>query len=94
MTTYEAAKRYTQAGLHILPIKGDGSKAPALKTWKEYQDRLPREDELHAWFDGQPDRGLAVQGGHGVEVLDIERRDTYEAFAAAVETHAPASSAA
>jgi P4 family phage/plasmid primase-like protien len=89
MTTYEAAKRYTQAGLHILPIKGDGSKSPPLKTWKEYQERLPREDELHEWFYDRHDRGLAIQGGHGVEVLDIERRDIFEAFTAKVEQEAP-----
>jgi hypothetical protein len=88
MTTYEAARRYTRAGLHILPIKGDGSKAPSLPTWKEYQERLPTEEELHVWFEGH-ERGLAILGGHGLEVLDIERRDTFEAFAAAVEKEAP-----
>src|SRR5262245_30988052 len=85
----EAATRYVQAGLHVIPIKGDGSKAPALKTWKEYQTRPPRPDELDQWFDGRHDRGLAVLGGNGLEVLDFDRGGLTEEFDRLVERQAP-----
>src|SRR5262249_32943478 len=55
----------------------------------DYQGRLPSPDELHEWFHGRHDRGVAILGGHGLEVLDIERRDVFEQFAAAVEKQAP-----
>ncbi len=46
MTTKEAAQEYTRAGLSVIPIKGDGSKEPALLTWKPYQTRTATEQEL------------------------------------------------
>jgi hypothetical protein len=38
------------AGLCPIPPKQDGSKAPDLKTWREYQTRLPTDAELAEWF--------------------------------------------
>src|SRR5262249_28328649 len=70
MTVKEAARRYTEAGLHVIPIRGDGSKQPALKSWKEYQSRLATMEELDAWFDGKEDLGVAILGANGVEVID------------------------
>src|SRR5262249_43404725 len=85
----DAAKRYTEAGLRIFPIRGDGSKAPAIPTWKEFPERIANEEELGQWVTGPEDRGIANVGGHDLEILDIELRDIFERFAAAVEEQAP-----
>jgi putative DNA primase/helicase len=88
-TVLEAALRYVDGGLKVIPIKGDGSKSPALATWKPYQTRLPRADELHEWFDGKTDVGIAVLGGDGVEVLDFDRPVLFEQFHELVTEQAP-----
>jgi len=80
MITYDQAKKYLDYGLSIFPVyisqRGGGkfNKRPAV-PWKEYQTRLPYDEELHEWFD---DPGLyngigAVTGKiSGVVVLDVE----------------------
>jgi len=60
-----------------------------LETWKQYQSRLATQEELDEWFDNREDRGVAILGGNGVEILDIERRDAFEEFARRVEERAP-----
>jgi hypothetical protein len=42
--------RLREVGLSTIPIKTDGSKAPAIPEWKPYQQRLPDERELREWF--------------------------------------------
>src|SRR4051812_42722525 len=74
----EAARRYVAAGLSVLPVAADGSKAPDLnrlpayrdddqgqfhRSWKAYRKRLPTEDELADWFVYGGPCGLAVVGG-------------------------------
>jgi hypothetical protein len=85
----DAARAYTHAGLHVLPIKGDGSKQPSVLSWKEYQGRLARQDELNLWFDGRHDRGVAVLGGNGLEVLDFDRPGLFERFGALARERDP-----
>ena len=50
---------------------GDG-KVPAI-PWREFQDRLPTEQELHAWFSAEP-MNLAIVTGtiSNVIVLDAD----------------------
>src|SRR4051794_14347482 len=64
---YEAACRFVAAGLSCIPIDTDeASKAPDTKRvcrWKIYQLRLPRADELRAWYERGGSFGLAVLGG-------------------------------
>lgn len=33
----------------LVPLKLDGSKAPALKSWKSFQSVPPAEEELNRW---------------------------------------------
>ena len=42
---------------------GVGSKRPTIATWKEYQERLPTENEVRSWFENNPERGLAIVCG-------------------------------
>ena len=48
------ARRYRQAGLCVLPARR-AEKRPALRSWKEFQSRLPTEDELDGWLAGDPE---------------------------------------
>jgi P4 family phage/plasmid primase-like protien len=90
MTTMkEDAMKYTQAGLHIIPIRGDGTKAPALAEWKPYMGRPAKQEELEQWFADRHDCGLAILGGNGLEVLDFDRPGLFEEFQTQVEGSAP-----
>jgi hypothetical protein len=75
-TTLDAALAYAAGGLSVIPIKRDGSKAPAVGTWKQYQKRLPTEAELREWFDGPDPPGIAIVGGDvsgGLETIDFDK---------------------
>ncbi len=48
-------------GISVIPIQAR-SKIPALKSWKEYQDRLPTEAEAREWFSNG-DKNIAVVCG-------------------------------
>ncbi|GIV18714.1 MAG: hypothetical protein KatS3mg023_0465 [Armatimonadota bacterium] len=79
----DVAIRYQRAGLSILPIRADGSKAPALKTWEPLQKRLPTEDEIREWFGNGARRGVAVVCGAvsgGLYALDLDDLTIGEAF--------------
>ena len=54
---------YVTSGLSVIPVRPDGSKAPALKEWKQFQFRRPTEDELQDWFDNDAGYGVAIIGG-------------------------------
>jgi hypothetical protein len=87
----ERAQRLREAGCCILPVRTDGSKSPALDTWKEYQKRLPEKAEIDAWFRSKV-VGMALLCGKvsgGRFVIDIEFLDLYEEWAALVEAVRP-----
>jgi len=46
---FDAAIAYLQAGLSVLPAHLS-EKRPAVVTWKEYQNRLPTEEQLYGWL--------------------------------------------
>jgi putative DNA primase/helicase len=72
-----AALAYVRAGLSVIPIRRDGSKAPdglllprELRedgryhaTWNPFKLRLPSEEEIDRWFRGPIAPGLGVIGG-------------------------------
>jgi hypothetical protein len=47
---WTAARRYVAAGLSVIPVRCDGTKAPAMKGWREFAARFPSEVELRRWF--------------------------------------------
>ncbi len=66
-----AAQAYLQQGWCPIPVRG---KTPALTTWREFQTRLPRLEEVDGWQ--WP--GVAVVCGKvsaGLLVLDIDGED-------------------
>jgi len=73
MTVYTQAKRLVAAGISVVPIKPDGSKAPACGGWKTWQHRLPTE-YLGEWF-ARTNNGIAIVAGAvsgNVEVIDFD----------------------
>lgn len=71
----DTARAYVAAGLSVIPIKTDGSKAPDLPAWRDYMHRLPTDQELTDWFGGEL-RGIGIIGGEisgRLEMLDFDQ---------------------
>ena len=71
----DVALELNAAGFSTVPIRADGSKAPAVK-WTERQDHLPSEAEVRADHE-DPARGLGVVSGAvsgHCELLEFEGR--------------------
>ena len=80
-TPLDTALRLAASGLSVIPISCDGSKAPACKTWTEYQTRIPTEAEIRSMFSGRCGLGIvAGDGSGGIEVLDIEDEAPFAEF--------------
>jgi hypothetical protein len=74
-TLLDAALRYTEAGLAVIPC-ARATKRPRLRRWKPYQSRPPTPDQVRRWF-ASPARAdaLAIVTGSvsgGLEVLDVD----------------------
>lgn len=78
----ESAFEYIGYGLSVLPVKTDGTKAPAVLEWKEFQSRRPTAQEVGALFSR--DVGIAILGGKvsgNLEIIDFDvTEDGYLAF--------------
>lgn len=74
--TLSLARQYVQAGLSVIPIRRDGSKAPALSEWGPYEADLPTDRDLAEWFGRRPAPGIATVCGAvsgGLELLDFDK---------------------
>ncbi len=73
MKTY--AEMLVKNGLSVIPIRPDGSKGPAVSSWKQYQDRCPTTSELVDWFCNERNNGVAIICGKvsgNLEVIDFD----------------------
>ena len=80
-------QRYSQSGLSTIPIRADGTKAPACKQWKRFQSRIPTDEETQELFAGRR-LGTAIICGEvsgGLEVLDFDKPGLFEPFVELVE---------
>ena len=87
MNILTTAQQYAAAGISVIPVRTDGSKAPALPAWKEYERRLPTPTELCRWFQGHA-HGIALVNGAvsgDLETLDFDEAGLYEKFEAAYQ---------
>lgn len=55
-----AGLAYLRRGLSVIPITAGTKKPPKAFRWKQFQKRLPTENELRDWFADRDDLGLAV----------------------------------
>lgn len=79
-----AARCFAEACFSVIPIRADGTKAPALSSWKDYQERQATEQEIEEWFSWD-ELGLAVVCGavsNNLEILDFDEPGLYDQFAA------------
>lgn len=68
------ARHYVAAGLSVIPVRADGSKAASVK-WAEFQERKPTDAELVDWFKPHRAVGVAVVCGKvsgNLAVMDFE----------------------
>lgn len=83
----DAAVEAARAGLSVMPIRADGSKAPVRKEWTSLQRKPLTEDQIRSAFAADHRYGLAVIAGEisgGVEVLDFDDAD-FQAFVDTVD---------
>jgi len=68
-----AAKSYLAAGLCVLPA-AKARKRPTVRSWKQYQNRLPTSVELGAWFANRHDALCLICGAvsGNLECLDFD----------------------
>lgn len=68
------ALKLISCGVSVIPLRGDGSKRPAVSEWTPYQERLATPAECVEWFsDGR--NGIAAICGPvsgGLEVMDFD----------------------
>jgi hypothetical protein len=91
VSVYSQAVAYLAAGLSIIPVKRDGSKAAAV-VWKEFQTRLPTAAELAGWFDRPDPPGIAAICGAvsgALELLDFDAGELFDIWRELVEAECP-----
>lgn len=84
MLWIDNAIAYCDAGINVIPLRCDGSKAPAIASWKRFQtysSRMP----LISWYRDKPWYGLGIVCGRvsgGLEVLDFDHYadETFDAW--------------
>lgn len=75
MTNSEAALKYLLKGWPIIPINPT-TKKPCLESWKEFQNRLPTEEEVRDWWTKWPWANIGLVTGKisRVSVVDVDPR--------------------
>lgn len=82
MPLLQEAVAWYVAGYMPLPVKPDGSKAPAVKTWTDYQKERPPLAEVVELFKIDSD-GIGLVCGEisgGLEMLELEGRAMAEGY--------------
>ncbi len=82
---------YLLAGLSIVPIRGDKSKAPAIDGWKRYQTKAPTLAEANQfWLADNIGIGIVHGRASGnTEAIDIDTAELFPPFVVEVERLAP-----
>lgn len=75
MSNLEAALKYLSKGWPIIPINPT-TKKPCLETWKEFQNRLPTEEEVRGWWTKWPWASIGLVTGKlsGISAIDVDPR--------------------
>ena len=72
-----------ESTLSVIPIKTDGTKAPAMRgPWKPYQEVIAIPEEIATMF-GRGAVGVAIVGGavsNNLAILDVDNLDLWEPF--------------
>jgi bifunctional DNA primase/polymerase-like protein len=79
----EAALRYAGAGMSVVPVHADGTKAAAV-AWKDHTRRRAGEDEIRRWFAEDKPLGVAIVCGAvsgNLLVIDFDQPGYFEEWA-------------
>lgn len=90
-TILGTANAYADHGLSVLPIRPDGTKAPACPEWETYQDHIATEAERRKMFAGRI-VGVGIIGGRvsgRLEIIDFDKPEFFEPFCNEVELLSP-----
>ena len=69
------ALEFANQGICVVPVATDGSKRPAIASWKQYQETMPTTSELMTWFAGAEGVGVICGKVSGnLEMLELEGR--------------------
>lgn len=77
------ARHYVSAGLSVIPVRADGSKAPKFSGWRDFTTRQPTDAELVSWFGHRLPVGIGVVPGpasNNLVILDFECKGGMPAF--------------
>lgn len=79
MTNLDAALELLDMGWSVIPMRTE-TKRPRIQ-WKKYQEELPTEAEVEAWWTAYPDDPIALITGalSGVVVVDCDNEDALHA---------------
>lgn len=74
------AINYLKLGFPVIPLKKD--KRPYLKTWKEFQDIRPTQEQVEGWWRKWPKANIGLVCGKlsGIMVIDIDSQDAKESI--------------
>lgn len=89
---YREARAAWKAGLAPVPCTTDGQKRP-VSAWKTFERTRPTADQLREWYPGRETLGIVcgakpddpdatIAALLGIECLDFDDRDTYDAVKA------------
>jgi hypothetical protein len=84
---HHTALQAHEAGISVTPIKNDGSKQPALASWREYQRRRASREEIDRWFRSGT-LGIAFITGAmsgNLEALDFDDGRIFDAWLSRVQ---------
>ncbi|MCG6537071.1 MAG: bifunctional DNA primase/polymerase, partial [Syntrophales bacterium LBB04] len=81
--TLRYAEHYVHdLGFSVIPIKPE-DKRPLLKSWLEFQNRKPNNEEITSWFkDTDSNIGVVTGSVSGVTVVDVDPDADSERLAA------------
>jgi putative DNA primase/helicase len=74
-TLIEIAQEYLNNEISVIPLRLDGSKSPAIPSWKSFQSEMPTDQQIRQWW--QKSLGMGVICGvisGGLEVMDFDKQ--------------------
>src|SRR4051794_2824629 len=81
------ALEYIKAGISVIPIRGDASKAPAC-SWKRFQERIATDAEIRDLFrNGCGVAAITGKVSGHLEVIDFEAGAPFHEWFSLIETH-------
>jgi len=77
MTLLDAALAWHHGGCSVVPVRHDGTKAPALTAWRDYITTPADTDQITQWFTTDQHQGVGIICGAvsgNLEMLELEGR--------------------